>query len=153
MEKGYRNLRSDLEKCMIADISILFEAKKSQIAQVQSQMLLEGVNKAQLRARQKKLVKENITLDKMKKTQEFLQSVSIFNALIGAAGEALFSKCATLSYICMIVAHMLNAGMVSIIYPFAVFGYALMEETRPGKTFWLFMMKYTVFILFAKFLV
>lgn len=34
MEKGYRQLRSDLEKCMHADINILFEAKKSQIAKI-----------------------------------------------------------------------------------------------------------------------
>lgn len=53
----------------------------------------------------------------------------------------------------MIVAHMLNAGLISIVYPFAVFGYALMEETRPGKNFWIYMLKYTVFILFVKFLV
>ena len=51
----------------------------------------------------------------------------------------------------MVVSHMLNAGIVSIVYPFAVFGYALMEETRPGKKFWEFMLKYTVIVLFLKF--
>lgn len=151
MEKGYRTLRSDLEQCMIADINLAFEAKKSLINKIKKEMEMQGVNKAQLRARQKKLIKENVTLEKMQKTQEFLSSISIFNAVIGAAGEALFSKCATLSYIFMVIAHMLNAGMISIIYPFAVFGYALMEETRPGKNFWIFMLKYTVFILFVKF--
>lgn len=46
----------------------------------------------------------------------------------------------------------MNAGFISILYPFAVFGYALMEEQRPGKGFWSFMIKYTLFILFMKFI-
>ncbi len=42
--------------------------------------------------------------------------------------------------------------MISIAYPFAVFGYALMEELRPGKRFWDVMLIYTIFILFMKFI-
>jgi uncharacterized membrane protein len=48
---------------------------------------------------------------------------------------------------------MLNAGMISLVFPFAVFGYALMEEERPGKKFWDFAMKYTLFVLFMKFII
>lgn len=40
---------------------------------------------------------------------------------------------ATLAYIFMILSQVWNAGLVSIALPFAVFGYALMEEARPGK--------------------
>jgi len=29
-----------------------------------------------------------------------------------------------------------NAGLITIIYPFMIFGWALLEETRPNKTFW-----------------
>jgi hypothetical protein len=31
-----------------------------------------------------------------------------------------------------------NAGIISIPYPIAVFGYALLEETRPRKEFWVY---------------
>jgi hypothetical protein len=48
---------------------------------------------------------------------------------------------------------MLNAGMISLVFPFAVFGYALMEEERPGKKFWDFAIKYTLFVLFMKFII
>lgn len=53
----------------------------------------------------------------------------------------------------MILSMILNAGLVSILYPFGVFGYALMEEGRPGKKFWNMMSAYTIFILFMKLIV
>ena len=42
--------------------------------------------------------------------------------------------------------------MISLIYPFAVFGYALLEEQRPSHGFWTVMKAYTLFILFMKFI-
>jgi len=46
-----------------------------------------------------------------------------------------------------------DAGIVVIIYPFAVFGYALLEETRPGKGFWRFMLIYSLSVLLLKYIV
>jgi hypothetical protein len=46
-----------------------------------------------------------------------------------------------------------NAGIVALIYPFAVFGYALLEETRPGKIFWRFMLSYSLSVLFLKYVI
>jgi hypothetical protein len=34
-----------------------------------------------------------------------------------------------------------------------VFGYAILEETRPNKNFWMFLRKYTICLLFFKFCV
>jgi hypothetical protein len=53
----------------------------------------------------------------------------------------------------MIVSMILNAGLISILYPFAVFGYALMEEGRPKNLFWTFISNYTLFILTMKLIV
>jgi len=53
----------------------------------------------------------------------------------------------------MILSMILNAGLISILYPLGVFGYALMEEGRPGRHFWNFMSAYTLFILFMKLIV
>lgn len=47
----------------------------------------------------------------------------------------------------------INAGVVVIVYPFAVFGFALLEESRPGKSFWRFMLSYSLFILILKFII
>jgi len=44
-----------------------------------------------------------------------------------------------------------NAGLVSLLYPFVVFGFALLEETRPGKFFWRCMLGYSLAVLFLKY--
>jgi len=53
----------------------------------------------------------------------------------------------------MMVSMYINAGVIVIVYPFAVFGFALLEESRPGKTFWRFMLFYSLFILILKFII
>jgi len=45
-----------------------------------------------------------------------------------------------------------NAGLISLIYPLSIFGYALLEETRPRNFFWKFIRIYTTIILFMKFI-
>jgi len=53
----------------------------------------------------------------------------------------------------MLLSMYTNAGIVVIIYPFAVFGYALLEETRPGKDFWRFMLTYSLSVLLLEYIV
>ena len=72
--------------------------------------------------------------------------------IIEAIYKAIQCEAANISYICMIMSMMVTAGFITIIYPFAVFGYALMEENRPGKLFWSIIMKYTLIILILKFI-
>jgi hypothetical protein len=47
---------------------------------------------------------------------------------------------------------MKNAGFISLVYPFMVLGYAIMEETSPTKKFWHFTLMYTVALLLLKFI-
>ena len=89
----------------------------------------------------------------MVETSEFLKFSRVSLAVLGAIPKALLSQMASLAYIFMIFSMIHNAGLVSILYPFAVFGYALMEEGRPGKVFWNMMSGYTIFILFMKLIV
>ena len=46
----------------------------------------------------------------------------------------------------------MNAGIISIVYPISLFGYALIEETRPDKSFWAYIRIYTTFLLLFKFI-
>lgn len=55
-------------------------------------------------------------------------------------------------YLFMIVSMMKNAGLIAVIYPFVVFGYALMEEINPRKRVWYAIMVYTEFLILIKFL-
>jgi hypothetical protein len=43
----------------------------------------------------------------------------------------------------MIVETIRQPGFATIVYPISVFGYALMEETKPKKYFWYFILLYT----------
>lgn len=44
-----------------------------------------------------------------------------------------------------------NAGIISLIYPVMVFGYAMLEEIRPKKEFWTVVRFYTIFVVMFKF--
>jgi len=55
-------------------------------------------------------------------------------------------------YFLMIISMMKNAGLISVFYPFIVFGYALMEEVNPSKKFWYGILIYTEFLILVKFL-
>lgn len=44
-----------------------------------------------------------------------------------------------------------SAGFISFFYPIAIFGYALLEETRPRESFWSLVRVYTIVILCIKF--
>lgn len=55
-------------------------------------------------------------------------------------------------YFFMIISMMKNAGFISILYPLTVFGFALMEEFKPRKKFWYFILMYTEIIIMIKFI-
>jgi|LauGreDrversion4_2_1035121.scaffolds.fasta_scaffold07295_3 hypothetical protein len=52
----------------------------------------------------------------------------------------------------MIISMMKNAGLISLVYPFFVFGYALMEDVNPRKKIWYAIMIYTEALILVKFL-
>ena len=86
----------------------------------------------------------------MPETKEFVKFSRIWISFVGVIPKALISKMAPIAYTFMIVSMITNAGFISILYPFAVFGYALMEEGRPPKYFWNFVIFYTTMIIFLK---
>jgi len=55
------------------------------------------------------------------------------------------------TYFAMIYSMYTNAGLITIFYPFAVFGYALLNEVRPDQTFWRKVMAYSLMLLIVKF--
>lgn len=52
----------------------------------------------------------------------------------------------------MILAHIENANMLTLVYPISIFAYALLEETRPKNTYWLFIICFTCCTLWFKYL-
>jgi len=47
----------------------------------------------------------------------------------------------------MILAVVMNGGLLYMVYPALVFGIAMCEEERPGKIYWYFVLFYTQLII------
>jgi hypothetical protein len=56
------------------------------------------------------------------------------------------------AYIFMIIATIVNPGILTLVYPFSIFGYALLEETRPKESYWNFIMGYTQLLMVIEFI-
>ena len=71
--------------------------------------------------------------------------------LISAFLEILVSNSRLIACALMILAHLINGAMLTLFYPFAVFCYALLEESRPAKWFWNLVIVYTLVFVFIRF--
>ena len=56
-----------------------------------------------------------------------------------------------LCYFLMIINHMVNADLLSFVFPAAILGYAMLENPRPSKTFWKLILLYAELVIFIKF--
>lgn len=65
--------------------------------------------------------------------------------------QILQSNVELLAYIFMLIETVRSPGILTLVYPFSVFGYALMEETRPRRYFWYLLMLYTQLCLIVQF--
>ena len=94
-----------------------------------------------------------LALADLRQTNSYCKWPNIISRQISALFRAIISNTALISYICMLMSLYTNAGLVALLYPFAVFGYALLEETRPGKTFWRTILAYSLSVLFLKYVI
>lgn len=92
-----------------------------------------------------------IKLKDMTKTWAFTRPVPMLVRLGETMFYVIISQTQTIIYLAMILSMYENAGIISLPYPLAVFGYALLEETRPRREFWVLVRQYTTVILFFKF--
>ena len=56
-------------------------------------------------------------------------------------------------YFFMILDHMLNGAVITLVYPISIFCYALLEYPRPKNFYWMGCLIYTMIILFIKFII
>jgi len=54
-------------------------------------------------------------------------------------------------YMAMLSSMFISAGLIGLFYPLSIFGYALLEETRPSKKYWYMVLIYTSVLLILKF--
>lgn len=66
--------------------------------------------------------------------------------------NTLLSNTEFLCYLFMVICMIMNGSLLSLVYPVSIFIYALLEEKRPGKGYWLIMLNFTAAVLILKFL-
>lgn len=69
----------------------------------------------------------------MRRTKEMTTFGALFKSYLGLFMEMIVTYSDFICYLFMIVSMMKNAGLISLVYPLIVFGYALMEEVNPKK--------------------
>ena len=66
--------------------------------------------------------------------------------------DALMARSKFLCYFFMILNHMVNASILSIVYPLPVFLWAMLSVPRPTKTYWITVITYTEAVVVVKYL-
>ena len=89
----------------------------------------------------------------MKMSFEFTRSFAMFINYIETFFCILVSQSEAFIYIGMIFSMYMNAGVISLFYPFMAFGYGMLEEKRTGKVFFRWIRWYTTGLLLFKFVV
>lgn len=97
-------------------------------------------------------LEKHYKLSRMPKTFEFIKSSNLALHYLELFFQIIITQTQNLVYLAMLFSMWQNTGIISFFYPCAVFGYALLEETRPGPTFWKIVRIYTSFVLCFKFI-
>lgn len=96
---------------------------------------------------------KNIKFNDMKMSFEFTRSFAMIINYFETLFCIVVSQSEAFIYFGMIFSMYMNAGLISLYYPIAAFGYGMLEEKRTGKVFWRWIRWYTTAILLFKFVV
>jgi hypothetical protein len=129
-----KNRQRAIIKAEIEDAPNLFERE-----------VLEEVSKSNIYAYSSKPW-EYVNLDKYMKWQQ------VFKRYLFAGVKILISYSELICYIWMVIATIIKAGLLYLVYPILIFGYCMLEEQRPGKFFWFFIIAYTQILIASNFL-
>jgi hypothetical protein len=97
-------------------------------------------------------LEKTIKLKDLPNSWKFTRPFSMVFKLIETLFYIVISNTHNLIYFCCIFSMYQNAGLIGLVYPFSIFGFALLEETRPRKEFWIFLMNYTIVLMTLKFI-
>ena len=127
MKAGKMNIYTKLERKIISDLRDLKKRRKGDLS-------------------------GDFELKDLRRTLELTKFTKVLQAFLRLLMEMLVSYSDSVCYVLMIVSMMKNAGLISLLYPLVVFGYALMEEVNPRKRVWYLLMMYTEMLIMAKFI-
>lgn len=96
-------------------------------------------------------ITKKIKIRQLSRVWAFTRTTNMLHHIFETIIYMIISNTQNLIYFSMIASMYTNAGLISLPYPIAVFGYAVMEETRPRKEFWDYVRIYTLVVLITKF--
>ena len=83
---------------------------------------------------------------------EFTRPFPLFLHYIETLFLIIISRSESIIFNFMLFSMYMNAGVISLFYPIMAFGFGLLEEKRPKKSFWNAVRIYTTFLLLIKFI-
>ena len=89
---------------------------------------------------------------KSKKTEKATKGLKVISEFFSLLFHIIVSNTVFIWYIIMITAHIMNGSFISMFYPFSIFIYALLEERRPKKKYWIVVIYYSAITLVLKFI-
>ena len=93
---------------------------------------------------------KKIKLKQLKMSWDFTRSLPMMLHMLETLIYIFISQSQEITYMLMIYSMYMNAGLIGLPYPLAVFGWALLEERRPSKQFWQYIRNYTILLLAFK---
>jgi len=117
-------------------------------------------NKDNKNEKNKNKIKIDFTLDKFKKIdelregeiyQKYLKKITLIIAILKYLIHYFSINFHYLSYLMMIINHMISGSFLTLIYPISVFCYAFPQNLRPKKQFWNFCLSTSIIIIIIKF--
>ena len=82
----------------------------------------------------------------------YLQKSYLIKSILSKVESFIANNFDYFTYLIMIINHMNNCSLISMFYPISVFCYALLENPRPKKIYWLICLYYSSAVLILKFL-
>lgn len=145
----------ELEKMMLIETKEKIRQKYDHLdgATELWKILYSSKNKSSQSLLEQTQLDKKIKLKDMTNTWDFTRLSSMFFKYIELFFYAIVSNTDNIVYLSMMASMFQSAGLVSLIYPISIFGFALVEETRPRQSFWNFIRDYSIVMLSIKFFI
>jgi len=152
--EGQVDVPTELEKIMTIESEDLIRARydHSEGKRELAELLIKSEGKTGKGILELTDFESSIKLKQLDKSWAFTRTWPLFLRITETFFYIIISNTQNFIYFAMIFSMYQNAGIVSIFYPISVFGYAMLEETRPHSDYWNLVRTYTTFLLFFKFI-
>ena len=81
--------------------------------------------------------------DQQESEKKFHKKMPLLLRLCLSLFDALMSRSELVCYFVLILNHLVNASLLSLVYPVSVFLWAMLSVPRPDKTYWVVVITYT----------